>query len=134
MEAFIMKKIISCIIGLASICLCAASLSMQCAPKDDGTYMNCHKANIVVTVLSVVITIIAILLPLIKESMNRCVLLAASAVASLISAITPGIIISLCMMPEMTCRSIFRPFTIAISFMILLLSLGGLLYEKKVAA
>jgi hypothetical protein len=107
---------------------------MQCAPKDDGTYMNCHKANIVVAVLSIVITIIAILLPLIKESMNRCVLLATSAVASLISAITPGIIISLCMMPEMTCRSIFRPFTIAISFMILLLSLGGLLYEKKVAA
>jgi hypothetical protein len=129
-----MKKVISSLMGLSSICLCAASLSMQCSPKEDGTYMNCHKANVTVAVLAALITVIAIILPLIKESRNRRTLLALSAIASLVAAIAPGILISLCMMPEMTCRAIFRPFAIAISCVIFLFAMVGLLYEKRVKA
>jgi hypothetical protein len=129
-----MKKLISSVIGIAGICLLAASLSLQCSPKDDGTYMNCHRANITVAVISCVIAIIGIVLPLLRNTLHRRILLAVSAIASILCTLVPGVIISLCMMPQMTCRAVFRPFTIAFSCVIFLFAMVGLLYEKRVKA
>jgi hypothetical protein len=38
------------------------------------------------------------------------------------------------MMPQMTCRAVFRPFTIAFSCVIFLFAMVGLLYEKRMKA
>jgi hypothetical protein len=63
--------------------------------------------------------------------MVRRILLGVSAVAAVICALTPGIIISLCMMPEMTCRAVLRPIAIIGSVIILLFVIVGFLSEKK---
>jgi hypothetical protein len=126
-----MKKVSSSVITLAAACMFAASLYFQCSPMEDGTYMNCHKANIAVAVLAGVIAVIGILLFVLRGKMVRRILLGVSAVAAVICALTPGIIISLCMMPEMTCRAVLRPIAIIGSVVILLFVIVGFLSEKK---
>jgi hypothetical protein len=96
--------------------------------------MNCHRANIAVAVISCIIAIIGIVLPLLRNTLYRRILLVVSSVASILCALVPGVIISLCMMPQMTCRTVFRPFTIAFSCVIFLFAMVGLLYEKRMKA
>jgi hypothetical protein len=126
-----MKKVSNSVITLAAACMFAAALFFQCSPMEDGTYMNCHKANIAVAVLAGVIAVIGILLFVLKEKIVKRILLGVSAVAAVICALTPGIIISLCMMPEMTCRAVLRPIAIIGSAVIFLFVIVGFLSEKK---
>jgi hypothetical protein len=126
------KKITSIIITLAALILLAASMFFQCAAMEDGTYMNCHKANITVAVLSGVIAIAGILSFIVKETIKKLVLLGITAVLSVINAVVPGVVISLCMMPEMTCRAVLRPVTILCSLIICLSAIAGFLLKERV--
>jgi hypothetical protein len=47
---------------------------------------------------------------------------AIAVLAAAVSAIIPGILIQLCMMPEMTCRSVFRPVDVACSVFLLIVA------------
>jgi hypothetical protein len=81
--------------------------------------MNCHKANVMVAIISVILIVLNILLLIIKKTNVTNIISGLVILASIISAIVPGIIISLCMMPEMTCRAIFRPVDVICSILII---------------
>jgi hypothetical protein len=66
-----------------------------------------------------------------KNKVTKQVIYLVTAIASVICGIIPGIIIHLCMMPEMTCRAIFRPTDIICSIIIFLFSIIGLIFSKK---
>jgi hypothetical protein len=122
------------IITFAALLLLAVSLIFQCAPMEDGTYMNCHKANMTVAVLSCAIAALGILSLIVKEERKECIILGFTGVISVVNAMIPGILISLCMMPEMTCRAVLRPTTIFCSLIICLSSITGFSFVKKVRA
>jgi hypothetical protein len=84
--------------------------------------MNCHKANIAVAVLSGIIVLSGIVLLFTGKRVVSVWLSAVAVLAAMISAITPGILIELCMMPEMTCRSVFRPVDVVCSVLILIVA------------
>jgi hypothetical protein len=126
-----MKKICSIVITIASIVLLVATFILQCPKKEDGSYMHCHNANIAIAIISCVIIILGILLFLSKRKAFGYVLSAAAAIAAVVSAIVPGTIISLCMMPEMTCRAALRPTAMICSAIIFIAAAANLLLAKR---
>jgi hypothetical protein len=122
------------IITFAALLLLAVSLIFKCSPMEDGTYMNCHKASMTVAVLSCAVTALGILSVIVKEEGKKRILLGITFVISVINAMIPGILISLCMMPEMTCRAVLRPTTIFCSLLICLSSITEFTIMKKVKA
>jgi uncharacterized membrane protein len=127
-----MKKITSVITILAGIALFLASAFLfQCPKMESGAYMNCHKANEAVAVLACLIVVGGIALLFGKKRGILILLSAVVAVASAVSALVPGVLVQLCMMPEMTCRSIFRPVSIICSAVILLSAAIRLIVEIR---
>lgn len=127
-----MKKISSILLTLSAIFLfAAAAFLFQCPKMDNGAYMNCHKANMAVAFISCIIVILGFLLFFMKERIVSILLSGIIALASVISAIVPGIIISLCMMPEMTCRAVFRPVDMICSLLILVFAVINLFISIK---
>jgi uncharacterized membrane protein len=125
------KKLSNIIIIIAALGLFIISFALQCQKKDDGSYMNCHKANISVAVISGVIIVLSILLFTLKNKTAKKITSVITAAASIVCAIIPGTLIHLCMMPEMTCRAEFRPTVIVFSIVIFLSSIAGLLFDKE---
>jgi hypothetical protein len=118
-----MKKICNIISILAGAFLfLAAAFLFKCPPMDSGAYMNCHKANIAVTFLSGFLVLSGIVLIFSKKRVVSVWLSAIAVLAAAVSAIIPGILIQLCMMPEMTCRSVFRPVDVACSVFLLIVA------------
>jgi uncharacterized integral membrane protein len=126
-----MKKICNIITTIAALGLFVISFVLQCQKKDDGSYMNCHNANISVAVVSCVIIALSILLFILKNKTSKKITYVITAAASILCAIIPGTLIHLCMMPEMTCRAQFRPTVIVFSIVIFLSSIAGLLFDKE---
>jgi phosphoglycerol transferase MdoB-like AlkP superfamily enzyme len=129
-----MKKISNIIITIMSIILLIAAFIFQCPQKDDGSYMHCHNANIALAVISCVIIVLGIISFVSKNTIAKYVLSAVVAVASVLGAMIPGIIVSLCMMPEMTCRAALRPTAIICSVIICIFAIVSLIFEKKASA
>jgi hypothetical protein len=118
-----MKKICNILSILAGAFLfLAAAFLFQCPPMESGAYMNCHKANLAVMVLSGLIVLLGIVLMVTGKRAISVWLSAVAVLAAGISAITPGVLIQLCMMPEMTCRSVFRPVDVVCSVLILIVA------------
>jgi hypothetical protein len=126
-----MKKISNIIITIATLCLLSFSFIFQCTPKEDGLYMNCHNANLAVAAISFAIIILSILLFILKNKVVKQVIYVIAALSSVVCGIVPEILVHLCMMPEMTCRALFRPTDIICSSVIFLFSIVGLLFSKK---
>jgi hypothetical protein len=126
-----MKKLSNIIITIVTLCLFASSFIFQCAPNEDGLYMNCHKANLAVAAISCAVIILSILLFILKNKVAKQAVYMLAALSSIVCGIIPGIIIHLCMMPEMTCRAIFRPIDIICSIVIFLFSIVGFIFNKK---
>jgi hypothetical protein len=114
-----MKKIFNTISTLIAVFLFAAAFIFKCPKMEDGSYMNCHKANVMVAIISVLLIVLNLLLLIIKNKIASNINSGLVILAGVISAITPKIIINLCMMPEMTCRAIFRPVDIICSILII---------------
>jgi hypothetical protein len=127
------KHFISLAITFAAILLFTVTCVFQCPKTETGTYMNCHKANVAVAVISGVLIVLGILLCVLKSKLTRRILFGISACVSVVCAIVPGTVISLCMMPEMTCRSILRPLDLIFSFLIFLFAGVGFLLEEKLS-
>jgi hypothetical protein len=86
---------------------------------------------VTIAVISCIIVILGIALFFIKGRGVSALLSGVSAVAALICALVPGILIQLCMMPEMTCRAVFRPIDIACSIIILVFAVIRLFFVIK---
>jgi uncharacterized membrane protein len=126
-----MKKICNTISTLTAVFLFAAATFMfKCPKMESGSYMNCHKANVMVAIISVILIVLNILLLLIKKRNVTNIISSLIILASIISAIVPGIIISLCMMPEMTCRAIFRPVDVICSILIIVFTTVSLFIKE----
>jgi hypothetical protein len=126
-----MKKISGIVTTITSVFLLFAALIFQCPTKDDGTYMHCHNANIAIAIISCVILVLSIISLMPNNKLTGYITSIVIAIASVFCSIVPGIIISLCMMPEMTCRATMRPTAIISSVIIFISAIVSLLFTKK---
>ena len=80
-----------------------------CGAKDDGSFMTCHWAEQAVFAAGIALTLMSVIV-LIAGSDNAGFGAAVSILALAgVTAIIPGVLIDLCMMPQMHCHVVMRP-------------------------
>mgnify|MGYP002859955901 CR=1 FL=1 len=132
-----MKKILNYVPAVLSAILAIGVVTAfkACAPMEDGSWMNCHNAQMQVFVTAIVITIIAVVnIFLNNKKINLCLGIV-GVILAVLAAIVPGIITHLCMMNTMRCHTIMRPYVVVLSVLFIiaqvLLIVFGLKDMKK---
>lgn len=89
-----------------------------CAAKEDGSFMNCHWAEQAVFGAGIALCCISAVV-LVTGRSRVSVGAALSAIpAAAAAALTPDILIPLCMMPTMHCHTVMRPAVMIVSALI----------------
>lgn len=125
-----MKKqtIFATILLILSVLLAVGTLTVfsACRAKDDGSYMSCHWAGMMSCALAVVLAgQSAIALFAAKSGATRRGVFAAMVPTEILLVLTPGAMISLCMMPDMHCRMLLRPFVLVMGVVLIVLTIFG---------
>ena len=80
-----------------------------CARAEDGTWMNCHYAQVYVFAAGLIIAAVSIAAVFVKSSKLKMCMGIVSIVIAIITALIPGIMVHLCMMDTMRCHTLMRP-------------------------
>ena len=102
-----------------------------CGAKEDGGWMTCHWAGNAVAGVAAVLTALAIMRLFVKDTKARLGLSAAMITAALLSALFPGRLISLCMMPSMRCRTVMSPAVTVLSILIIAAASIDIAVQRK---
>lgn len=89
-----------------------------CGPHEDGKFMSCHWAQLAVTGLGMVLVAQSIIHIVTGSNSVKQGLSMGIIPASVLSALIPGVFISICKMDSMRCVSVMRPGVMIISFII----------------
>ena len=115
---FALLQLIVCLLCLAGL----LTVFAPCAPKEDGSFMTCHWAGSAAAGLAAVLCVISAIRVAARDRKLRMGLDLAAIPTALLTALTPGKLIGLCMMADMRCRSVMRPATLIFSVLILVLA------------
>ena len=96
-----------------------------CGPKEDGTWMHCHEAGQILTYLAAAMLVVAVLPFFLRTKVVRIATGLLQCALAIVSLLVPGTFVSLCMMPEMRCRAVMRPWSMILAVLILIAALGG---------
>ena len=102
-----------------------------CGPKEDGTWMHCHTAGQILLAASCAMLVVSLLSLLLREGAATYILSVLLFVLSAAVLLIPGIVISLCMMPEMRCRAIMRPGSAVFAVLMILLGILDLVLHAR---
>lgn len=102
-----------------------------CGAKEDGGWMTCHWAGNAVAGVAAVLTALAVMRLFVKDIKTRLWQSAAMIPAALLSALLPGKLISLCMMPSMRCRAIMSPAVTVLSVLIIAAAAADILLQRR---
>ena len=113
-----MKKNIPGIVEfIASVLLTVGAFTFfkACSSEHEGKFMTCHWAQNAVTLIGIVITLLALLRIILKNSGIKAGLAIGVFLTSLSFMFIPDHTIKLCMMDTMSCHTIFKPAVIVIA-------------------
>ena len=82
-----------------------------CPAKEDGTWMNCHNAQLLCFALASVTAVLSGTAVFLNKRMLTASLSAVSAVLAVVCFLVPGILVRMCMMTDMHCYTHLQPFT-----------------------
>lgn len=88
--------------------------------KEDGSFMNCHWAGVVLAGTAAVMTVISLAHLLIPDTGMKAGLSAALVPCSVFAFLVPENLISLCMMNTMRCRSVMTPAAMVCSALVVI--------------
>ena len=103
----------------ASLLAGVLTVFAPCGAKEDGGWMTCHWAGNAVAGVAAVLTALAVMRLFVKNTKMRLGLSASMIPVALLSALLPGRLISLCMMPSMRCRAVMSPAVTVLSVLII---------------
>ena len=86
-----------------------------CGAKEDGSYMTCHWAQVMVTALGAAMLLMSLVQLLFRDFSARRGISAALVLMAVLTALVPQTLIHMCMMADMRCQSLMRPAVIVIS-------------------
>ena len=96
-----------------------------------GADMHCHTANTVITIIGAVLVVLTALGFAFKGKV-KAVLSFVTAAVAVVELLIPGVILSLCMMPSMSCRATMKPWTMLLSVAIAFVSIvSGIMTLRK---
>lgn len=102
-----------------------------CGAKEDGSFMSCHWAQMMITAFGALISAEALAAVLIPDRMFKAGLDTAAALTSALLALVPGTLIPLCMMPDMHCRAVTQPVTLLLACLAFVAAVAGLILNLK---
>ncbi|MBR1482175.1 MAG: DUF4418 family protein [Ruminococcus sp.] len=119
--------IFSLVILLGSFTFFAA-----CPVSDEGNIMSCHYAQVMVTALGGLLTVLSLTALLVPDQKVKGGVCIAAAFAAVLTALTPSVLIPLCKMPQMHCRLALQPFTILFAALTAAISIiAAILHLKR---
>ncbi len=105
-------------------------LFTSCGPKEDGSYMVCHWAWIAVVSIAAVLLIQSLLRLFFTSSDAKKAMSAVMLPLSLLAAVLPDNLIKLCMMNNMHCHTVMRPFAMVMGIVIALTAACDIIAES----
>ena len=102
-----------------------------CGPKEDGTYMNCHKAGVTVAWLAGGLTAFSLARLCFGSRKIKAALSFLMIAVSAVACFVPGHMVSLCMMSDMRCRAVTAPCVTVFSIVTIALALFSILLPRK---
>lgn len=108
-----------------------ATFFSSCGAKDDGSFMHCHTACRMVQLVTAMMIVADLIGVFLRNEKIKKIIMIIQIAAAAVAMFIPGKIISLCMMPQMHCRMLMRPFVIAMEVLILLAAVVGLFVRNK---
>ena len=129
-----MKSRLFNIIQLVAAATAAAgvmTIFSACGAKEDGTWMSCHSAQMLVFGLGTAMTAVSVFMLLLKNKALRVLLGLANIVLAVVCMAVPGKIISMCMMADMRCYSVMKPFVILICIAVIVLTACTVIFVFK---
>lgn len=122
--------LISAAVGLL-LAVGVMTVFSACGPKEDGTWMRCHQAQIAVAVCGMALVVLFALTAVVKSKTAVLLLNIAALVVSVIAFLIPGILMPMCMMKTMRCYTTMQPFVRIMAILSALLAGWGILREFK---
>ena len=122
--------LISAAVGLL-LAVGVMTVFSACGPKEDGTWMRCHQAQIAVAVCGMALVVLFALTAVVKSKTAVLLLNIAALVISVIAFLIPGILMPMCMMKTMPCYTAMQPFVRIMAILSALLAGWGILRELK---
>ncbi|MBQ8052286.1 MAG: DUF4418 family protein [Lachnospiraceae bacterium] len=115
----------SLIMAVAGLLLAAGSMTIfsACLPKADGSYMNCHNAQIAVAVCGLCLALLFLVGTFVRKKAVRLFFDAAALVLCAVTFMIPGTLVHICNLSNMHCRVRLRPFAKGAAIFIALLTI-----------
>ena len=98
---------------------------------EDGSFGACHWAGQAVTGIAALLLVISLVRLLFPDAGVRMGLSAAMIPTAVLGALMPGVLIGLCMMDNMRCHSVMRPFTVIMSVLEILAAVLDMICLKR---
>ncbi len=94
-----------------------------CALQDDGTWMNCHYAQLYIFYIAIAISSFSLAYMFIKSKIVKLIIDIIIIFLAILQTLVPGNIIALCSLYSMRCYTVMKPFSIIMGVILVLLSI-----------
>ena len=122
-------RVISLISSAAGLLLTVGSMTVfsACGPKEDGTLMICHNAQIRVAMCGIGLAVLFAIAAFVKSKAIKLICDTAALVLSVVTFMTPGVLVQICHLSNMHCQVRLKPFTRGAALFIALLAVWDIL-------
>lgn len=96
-----------------------------------GKIMPCHWAEQAVFATGIVLSVMSVLLFIFKNAGEKVTISVCMLPVTIMAMLFPQVIIRLCMMPEMTCRTSMRPGVIGVTIALLVIEATNVIVNLK---
>ena len=119
------------ILGISVLLTIGVKTLFHACVHEDGTEAACFWAGQGIFVCAVIQSVTAVLLVLFKNRTSQLALSVVVICTGIITALIPGVIFRLCMMPSMRCNAVMKPWVLACAVASVLISLVNLIANRK---
>ena len=102
-----------------------------CAAMEDGMWMHCHYAQMDVFYIALALAVVSLIAMLMKSKGAVLCLNILQIVGAVVALLMPGTIMSMCMMKDMRCWSVMKPFTTVMAILVILCAVWSLIAAVK---
>ena len=122
-------RVISLISSAAGLLLAVGSMTVfsACGPKEDGTLMICHNAQIRVAMCGIGLAVLFAIAAFVKSKAIKLICDTAALVLSVVTFMTPGVLVQICHLSNIHCQVRLKPFTRGAALFIALLAVWDIL-------
>lgn len=127
------NNVLDAILILLSLLLTVgtATIFQTCGPMEDGKYMACHWAGVVIVAIGVTLTVQNIVRLTLSNSDTRRGISIATLLTAILAVAIPGRIVNLCMKSDMQCQAVTKPVATVICILLIIVLIVDIIFNSK---